>query len=329
MSERARSLLLRLDQQRQDNYGEVKTLLLNEFLLTPFQFKSRFDNAKRLNDETWTLYCTRLHNLLEYYCHSRTVERDFDRLCSLLVADRIKATLPQSCLNFILSAESNDPKLAFSCDKIASMADIYHTTHTYDGKPKVAGAENDTRVMFNGGNKGPVNNQVTNANRASSDTQVKTFSSKPFNTGANTPVSTNLRCFNCNQFGHKRQQCPNRTQGNSSYSARKVITSARVQAYSIDDTVTPVTSDVDSDKGNYRSSRDVIESHDEGARKSNVDGTMPRLSCKANVESVSRDAHSSEIKSNTDSNISQNVCSSAVMAESFLSPQSIADNIAT
>jgi len=54
LSERARSLLLRLDHKRQDDYDELRTFLLSEFQLTPFQFKSRFENAKRLGDETWT-----------------------------------------------------------------------------------------------------------------------------------------------------------------------------------------------------------------------------------------------------------------------------------
>ena len=155
--------------------------------LTSFQFKSRFKNVKRSGDETWTLYCTRLRNLLEYnYCRSRAVNHDFDRN-SLFVADRLKAMLPQPCLNFILTAESADPKLAFMCDKIASIADVYHATHTYDGidgKPKIAGYESGNRFVnkteSNGGNKGPVNNQVTNASRVSSETQVKTPFSKPF-----------------------------------------------------------------------------------------------------------------------------------------------------
>ena len=67
LSERARSLLLRLDQSRQNDYCEVRAFLLNEFQLTPYQFKTRFDGAKRSGDETWTLHCTRLKNLLEYY----------------------------------------------------------------------------------------------------------------------------------------------------------------------------------------------------------------------------------------------------------------------
>jgi hypothetical protein len=71
LGERAKSLMLRLDQTRQDDYDEVKRFLLDEFQLTPFQLKSRFDQAKRAGDEMWTLFCTRLKNLLEYYCRSR------------------------------------------------------------------------------------------------------------------------------------------------------------------------------------------------------------------------------------------------------------------
>ena len=238
MSERARSLLLRLDHERQTDYVEVREFILKEFQLTPFQFKTRFDNAKRSGDETWTLYCTRLKNLLEYYCRSRSVENTFERLFSLLVADRIKAVLPQSCLNFILSAESADPSLAYRSDKIANMADTYHATHTFDGKPKVAGHESvgrfTTKTESTSGNKGLVNSQSSMANHVS-ETPLKTFS-KASPSGSNFNTSANVRCFQCNQLGHTRRNCTNRPQGTSNNTARKVVTSARVQAYVMDNT---------------------------------------------------------------------------------------------
>jgi Zinc knuckle len=274
------------------------------------------------------------------------------------------------------------------CDKIASMAYVYHATYTYDGKPKVAGYESGNRFVnkteSNGGNKGLVNNQVTNASRVSSETQVKTPFSKPMS--ASTGItSTNVRCYNCNQLGHTRKLCPH----------RKVVTSARVQAYTISETpqfetpevsVTPVTSDsrdgkgvhvqspiapnsdngqriVNVQAGNSRSTRDVIESRDARTGAVSSEGiTAHRSGSSAagrpadNTSSTRSDAvgpesnetYSSEVASpqtprysrgtsntrifypsNADSHTSSNVCSSAVMAEPYLSPQSIADNIVT
>jgi len=136
-----------------------------------------------------------LRNLLEYYCRSRTVEHDFDRLFFLFVADHLKAMLPQPCLNFILTAEANEPKLAYMCDKIASMADVYHATHTYDGKLKAARYESGSRFVNKtepiGGSKGPTT-PATNVNRFTPETQVKTPFSKPFSIGSagtNTPTN--------------------------------------------------------------------------------------------------------------------------------------------
>ena len=76
---------------------------------------------------------------------------------------------------------------------------------------------------------------------------------KPFSVSNGTTTLTNLRCFNCNQLNHTRKLCPNRTQGNSSYTTHKVVTTARIQAYTRgkipEVSVTRVTSDSGVSKG--------------------------------------------------------------------------------
>ena len=67
LSDKAKSLLLRLEQSKQDKYSDVKEFLINELKLTPVQFKERFDRAVRNKDETYTMFCSRLKNLLTYY----------------------------------------------------------------------------------------------------------------------------------------------------------------------------------------------------------------------------------------------------------------------
>ena len=135
-----------------------------------------------------------------------------------------------------------------------------------------------------------------------------------------------------------------------------MVTSARVQAYVMDDT-----SGVISDRGvgksapsgdasTYasvdRSTRDIIGSqgeHDHGADESQACTSMNTSST---IEPVSSDSQSSVAvvrqsrgncgsrifyvsNSISDGPVTQNVCTTSVITEPNLSPQSIADNIAT
>jgi hypothetical protein len=136
LNEKAKSLLLRLDKDKQDVYSEVKKFLLRELKLTPVQFKDRFDRAQRNSDETYTMFCSRLKNLLTYYCQSRSVGNSFDKLFSLCVADKIKSTLSEACLDHILTVEGNE---WLQCDNLADTIDTYLANHTYEGRPKTSG----------------------------------------------------------------------------------------------------------------------------------------------------------------------------------------------
>jgi len=57
-----------------------------------------------------------------------------DKLCDLLVSDRLKASLPNGPLNYVLSLEGND---WFSSDKVASLSDIDVNSH----KPTVSATQ--------------------------------------------------------------------------------------------------------------------------------------------------------------------------------------------
>lgn len=66
LNERAISLLLRLERSEQKNYDNVKKCLFHEFKSTPVQYEDRFDRAVRGSDETYTIFCSRLKNLLTF-----------------------------------------------------------------------------------------------------------------------------------------------------------------------------------------------------------------------------------------------------------------------
>jgi hypothetical protein len=61
-------------QAKQEKYSEVKAFLLNEFKLTPIQFKERFGQATPNKDEICIMIGSRLKNLLTHYCNSQEVK---------------------------------------------------------------------------------------------------------------------------------------------------------------------------------------------------------------------------------------------------------------
>jgi len=72
------------------------------------------------------LFAARLRNLLAYYLRSRKIGNDFDKLCDLIVSDRLKGALPYGPLNYVLSLEGDD---WYNPDRVATLSDIYVNNH--------------------------------------------------------------------------------------------------------------------------------------------------------------------------------------------------------
>ena len=107
LNERCKSLLARLPNEHLGDYKEVHDYLLREFKLTPEQYRDQFWTATKTTNETYTLFGTRVKNLFSYYLESRTAASK-DDVIDLLVSDRIKQTLPASCLDHVLSTEGTE-----------------------------------------------------------------------------------------------------------------------------------------------------------------------------------------------------------------------------
>ena len=106
LNEKAKSLLTRLDSHRAGDYDVVKDYLLHQFELSPRVFIDKFNNVSRNSDETMVLFSARLQALLQYYLDSRHVKK-FEDFFSLVVSDRMKTTLTDDCLRYVLSVEAN------------------------------------------------------------------------------------------------------------------------------------------------------------------------------------------------------------------------------
>jgi hypothetical protein len=140
LSDRAKTLLTRLDPDRAKDYSAVKEYLLHQFELSPRVFLSKFNNITRQSDETMILFSSRLKALLKYYLDSRKVD-SLEQFVSLVIADRIKGTLSEECLRHVLSIEASAEKGWLDYDDLAVAIDIYLSNHVRD-KPVVHGSVN-------------------------------------------------------------------------------------------------------------------------------------------------------------------------------------------
>src|SRR5688572_23959433 len=122
MTPKARTVLNRLSFADLDDYQIVKQHLLKEFKLTPREYRSKFIDAKKTVEETYTMFTARLKNLLNYYVKSRKVDKNFEKLFDLLVADKLKESLPPGPLQFVLSKEGTD---CYEASVVADLADIH------------------------------------------------------------------------------------------------------------------------------------------------------------------------------------------------------------
>jgi len=99
-----KSLVNQMSIDDMSKYDELKKFLLTEYKLTPRKYKVRFETAFKNAGKTYTLFAARLRNLLSYYLKSRLVE-DYETLIELLISDRLKGSLTQGLLNYILTQE--------------------------------------------------------------------------------------------------------------------------------------------------------------------------------------------------------------------------------
>ena len=120
LSNKARTLTARLSAEELNNYDSLKDLLLSEFKLTPREYKTRFESAIKRVDETHILFAARLRNNLRYYLRSRDVGNDYEKLCNLLIADKLKSCLSSGPLNYVLTLEGDN---WFEPKRIAELAD--------------------------------------------------------------------------------------------------------------------------------------------------------------------------------------------------------------
>jgi len=140
LNEKAKILVSRMDPEKSNSYEEVKAMLLREFQLSPALYQEKFNTDTRKSDETCLLYSARLVAILDAYLESRKIDKSYEKLTDLLVADRIKSTLPDGCLRHILAIESTKDSGWLSAHDLAEAVDLYFANRWKNNDRPRAGA---------------------------------------------------------------------------------------------------------------------------------------------------------------------------------------------
>ena len=207
LSTKAKAVLAKLDPEIVRSYADMKAAVLRELKLSANTYLERFNTCGKASDETYVSYASKLRSLLDYYLESRCVD-DFAELCDLLVADRIKSTLSEGCLKYILSIESSKEKgqwlpvkdlttcidrfVAAKGDSVKSRANFLGQNNSFRGsRPGNFGVQGDVKHF---------------GQTASTPKPVGT-EQRNFGPHFQTPVKS-VVCYECQKPGHMRSNCP-------------------------------------------------------------------------------------------------------------------------
>ena len=207
LSPRSRTLCARLDPQIRDDYFRMKQTLLKDLGLSAKTFLEKFNRVKKGTADTFVLYASKLESLLRQYLDARKIDNDFGELINLLLSDRIKSELSESCLKHIISLESSlsegewlkPTRLATVVDEyISNLGTSTRITSSFLGQAtemRRTPAANVVSVKSDR-NHDPLEHKIWTNN-----------SSKPRFNPVNSKFENGRACFLCGSHFHLKANC--------------------------------------------------------------------------------------------------------------------------
>ena len=180
---KAREIFAQLSVEQSQKYEYVKDVVLRGYQLNPEAYRQKFRNCQRDINQTFVEFARVKEQLFDRWCHSKKVNKDFEKLRQLILIEEFKRRIPFHMKTFI------DEKQVENLQQAADLADEYFLTHgNFNQQGNQSSDKQYTANPSSGSDlfQQPVNS--TQSMKSNSET------SAPF-------------CNYCKRRGHLRSEC--------------------------------------------------------------------------------------------------------------------------
>ena len=178
---KAREIFAQLSVEQSQKYEYVKDVVLRGYQLNPEAYRQKFRNCQRDISQTFVEFARVKEQLFDRWCHSKKVNKDFEKLRQLILIEEFKRRIPFHMKTFI------DEKQVENLQQAADLADEYFLTH---------GNFNQQR------NQSSEKQYTANPKSGSDSFQQPVNSTQSIRSNSETPF-----CNYCKRRGHLRSEC--------------------------------------------------------------------------------------------------------------------------
>ena len=180
---KAREIFGQLSVEQSQKYEYVKDVVLRGYQLNPEAYRQKFRNCQRDISQTFVEFARVKEQLFDRWCHSKKVNKDFEKLRQLILIEEFKCRIPFHMKTFI------DEKQVENLQQAADLADEYFLTRgNFNQQRNQSSDKQYTANPISGSDsfQQPVNS--TQSMKSNSQTSV------PF-------------CNYCKRRGHLKSEC--------------------------------------------------------------------------------------------------------------------------
>ena len=178
---KAREIFAQLSVEQSQKYEYVKDVVLRGYQLNPEAYHQKFRNCQRDISQTFVEFARVKEQLFDRWCHSKKVNKDFEKLRQLILIEEFKHRIPFHMKTYI------DEKQVENLQQAADLADEYFLTHGNFSQQRSQSSDKQ---------------YTTGASSGSDASQQPVNSTQSIRSNSETPF-----CNYCKRRGHLRSEC--------------------------------------------------------------------------------------------------------------------------